>query len=72
LLITKKIAEVCRLDFFSTEIAVTESRRFVTVDYVNDICDMRLQSQHKDGVPDIVVKEICHHIARYLKLRFTR
>jgi hypothetical protein len=72
LLITKKIAEVCKLDFFSTEIAVTQSRRFVTVDYVNDICDMRLQSLHKDGVPDIVVKEICHRIARYLKLRFTR
>lgn len=65
--ITQKIHEVCKLDFFSTEIAFTEDGRFVTVDYVNDICDMRLQSKHLDGVPDLVVVEICKKIAKYLK-----
>ncbi|MEK9135744.1 MAG: hypothetical protein AAB393_01370 [Bacteroidota bacterium] len=65
--ITKKIWEVCRLDFFSTEIAVTAEEKFVVVDYVNDICDMRLQSKHADGVPDMVVNEICSHIARQVK-----
>ncbi len=65
--LTKKIHEVCKLDFFSTEIALTGDKRFVTVDYVNDICDMRLQSKHVDGVPDLIVSEICKKISRYLR-----
>ena len=65
--VTRRIWEVCRLDFFSTEIAATHEKRFVAVDYVNDICDMRLQSKHHDGVPDLVVTEICRRIARHLK-----
>jgi hypothetical protein len=67
LTITKKIQQVCKLDFFSTEIALTETRRFVVVDYVNELCDMRLQSRHPDGVPDVVVEEICRKTAKYLK-----
>lgn len=66
-MVTETIASVCRLDFFSSEIAITEERKFVVVDYVNDICDMRLQSRHHDGVPDAVVLEVCHHIAEHLK-----
>jgi hypothetical protein len=65
--ITRKIWEVCHLDFFSTEIAFTREGKFVVVDYVNDICDMRLQSLHFDGVPDLVVSEICRRIARHLR-----
>jgi hypothetical protein len=60
--ITEKIHSVCQLEFFSTEIACTDQRRFVVVDYVNDICDMRLQSKHPDGVPD----EVVHAVARLL------
>jgi hypothetical protein len=56
--ITETISSVCRLDFFSTEIALTSDGRFVTVDYVNEICDMRLQSRHADGVPDRLVTAI--------------
>lgn len=67
LTITKKIAEVCKLDFFSTEIAVTAEKRFVVVDYVNEICDMRLQSKALDGVPDLVASTICRKIAKHLK-----
>jgi hypothetical protein len=57
--ITKTISRISRLDFFSTEIALTDSGKFVAVDYVNEICDMRLQSKHADGVPDGVVRSIC-------------
>ena len=64
---TKKIYEVCGLDFFSTEIAATAERKFIAVDYVNEICDMRLQSLHTDGVPDGIVHEICRRIARHVK-----
>jgi len=65
----RRIWEVCHLEFFSTEIAITRGNTFVAVDYVNDICDMRLQSRHPDGVPDLVVTEVCRRIARYLKSR---
>jgi hypothetical protein len=65
--ITKKVHAVSQLDFFSTEIAATPERKFVAVDYVNEICDMRLQSIHPDGVPDLLVHEICRVIARQLK-----
>lgn len=64
---TRKIQEVCRLDFFSTEIAADAGRKFVAVDYVNEVCDMRLQSLHPDGVPDLLVHEICRTIARHLR-----
>jgi hypothetical protein len=64
--ITGKIGALCGLDFFSTEIAVTSGRRFVTIDYVNEICDMRLQSAHPDGVPDQVVREIAGTIVRHV------
>lgn len=67
LTITKKIQEVCRLDFFSTEIAYTHGGAFVVVDYVNDLCDMRLQSRHPDGVPDVVVEEIARRLVRVVR-----
>jgi hypothetical protein len=65
--ITETIAGVCKLDFFSSEIAITGEKKFVVVDYVNDICDMRLQSKHHDGVPDMVVSAICLRMAEHLK-----
>jgi hypothetical protein len=49
------IQQICGLDFFSTEIAMTPNEKFVVVDYVNEMCDMRLKSSHPDGVPDQVV-----------------
>jgi hypothetical protein len=66
---TSKIAEVCKLEFFSTEIAITTEREFIVVDYVNEICDMRMKSRHLDGVPDIVVSEVCSRIAQHLKTK---
>jgi len=31
--------------------------KFILIDYVNDQCDMRLRSNHVDGIPDEVVSE---------------
>ena len=64
--VTGFIARVCQLRFFSTEIAITPEKKTVAVDYVNDICDMRLQSRHIDGVPDRTVEAICNQIASQL------
>ena len=55
---TREISGVCGLDFFSTEIAMTAGGAFVAVDYVNEICDMRFQSRHPDGVPDALALAI--------------
>lgn len=61
--ITERIAHVCRLDLFSTEIACTEENHLLVVDYVNDPIDLRLQSRAADGVPDEIVKDIAARIA---------
>ena len=61
--VTRIIASVAQLDFFSTEIAIPAHHRHIVVDYVNEVCDMRLQSSHADGVPDSVVKAIAQRLA---------
>jgi len=63
------IETTCGLDFFSSEIAVTEESRFIVVDYVNEVCDMRLQSKYANGAPDAVVHRIEGLIADEVALR---
>jgi hypothetical protein len=63
--ITATIQQICGLDFFSTEIAMTPTDTFVVVDYVNEMCDMRLQSRHPDGVPDTVVRSIAEALVDF-------
>jgi hypothetical protein len=63
--IVRTIARVTRLRFFSTEVARDTQGRLLVVDYVNEICDMRLRSKHPDGVPDAVVGRIAGRIAAY-------
>jgi len=61
--IPRRIAGICRLDLFSTEIALTADGRFVVVDYVNDPVDLRLQSEAADGVPDAILENIAGRLA---------
>ena len=37
--------------------SITKDHTFYLIDYVNDQCDMRLKSNHPDGVPDVLVKQ---------------
>lgn len=64
--ITQRIASICRLDWFSTEIALT-LERFVVVDYVNDGIDTRVQSKAVDGVPDEIMRGITHQLVLIAK-----
>ncbi len=64
--ITKKIAGIIQLDFFSTEVVLTENDKFVVIDYVNDQCDMRFKSKHVDGVPDQVILQIVLSLKRFI------
>jgi hypothetical protein len=59
-----RIAQICGLNLFSTEIAMTENGDFMAVDYVNDPVDLRLQSMAADGVPDHYVASISNRLVR--------
>jgi len=63
------IKKVCRLDFFSSEIAITNSYRLVVIDYVNDVCDMRPQSSAFDGVPDSLIDAVINRFAYFIKMK---
>ena len=65
--VVEKIAGICRVGFFSTEIARNAEGRYVAVDYVNESCDMRLQSVHPDGVPDAVVRAVAGRIVEHVR-----
>lgn len=64
--ITERIASICKLDWFSTEIALTQ-KEFVVVDYVNDGIDTRVQSKAVDGVPDEVIQNIAEQLVNIVK-----
>jgi hypothetical protein len=63
--VTKRIASICKLDWFSTEIALADE--FIVVDYVNDEIDTRVQSQAMDGVPDQVMNCIAIQLVKIAK-----
>ena len=60
--LTRTIHKITELDFFSTEISLSNKNKFVVIDYVNDQCDMRLKSSHEDGVPDEIVTQIIDNL----------
>ena len=59
--ITRSIASICKLDWFTTEIALT-LENFVVVDYVNDEIDTRVQSKAVDGAPDEVLCSVAQQL----------
>lgn len=60
--ITRTIAAITGLDFFSTEIVLTPEKKFVVIDYVNDQCDMRFKKFHTDGVPEEIIEVIINRL----------
>jgi len=65
--ITSRIQSICKLDFFSTELVITPNEKIVAVDYVNEMCDMRFQSRHLDGVPDSLVQAIVRQLFLFVE-----
>jgi hypothetical protein len=61
------IAQICGLQLFSTEIALTEQGHFLAVDYVNDPVDLRMQSKAADGVPDVFIESIAARLVRLVE-----
>lgn len=70
--ITRKIAKLTELDFFSTEVAITDENKFIVIDYVNDQCDMRFKSKHTDGIPDDVIYEIIEQLKKAVMKEVSR
>lgn len=64
--ITQRIASICKLDWFTTEIALTHDQ-FVVVDYVNDQIDTRVQSKAVDGAPDDVIRNVAANLVKLAK-----
>lgn len=64
--ITHRIASICKLDWFTTEIALTHEN-FVVVDYVNDQIDTRIQSKAVDGAPDEVIRNVAVQLVKLAK-----
>lgn len=64
--ITQRIALICKLDWFTTEIALT-LEDFVVVDYVNDQIDTRIQSKAVDGAPDEIMQNIASQLVTIAK-----
>lgn len=64
--ITRRIATLCKLDWFTTEIALT-LEDFVVVDYVNDQIDTRIQSKAVDGAPDDIIQSIASQLVTIAK-----
>lgn len=73
--LSTEIARLSGMDFFSTEICLAEEpaipgtpyqargRQLYVIDYVNDQCDVRCQSQHASGPPDEVVRHLAERFA---------
>jgi hypothetical protein len=58
-----RLADLTGMQFFSSEIALTDSGQFVLIDYVNDQCHMLTQSSNPAiGVPDEVVAGIARRL----------
>jgi len=60
--IVNHIAATTRIHFFSTEIAIDRDGSLQVIDFVNEICDMRMRSRHANGVPDVLVMQIVNRL----------
>ena len=61
--IVGRLAAFTRMNFFSSEIALTDAGEFVLIDYVNDQCHMLTQSANPAiGVPDAIVAGVARQL----------
>ncbi len=68
----RKIASICKLDLFSTEIALNSSGKLLVIDHVNDQVDLRKKSLHFDGIPDEVVDRIVAGLVTWVQRYVSR
>jgi hypothetical protein len=69
--IMQRIARVCALRLFSSEIVLDPRGRFVVVDYINETPDLRSQSSSPDGVPDESLHRVAQAVAVFIHAELT-
>jgi len=67
--IMRKIAQISKLELFSTEIALTSIGKLMVIDHVNDQVDLRKKTSHFDGIPDEVVDRIVINLVNWVEKR---
>jgi hypothetical protein len=70
--IVRQIARICKLEMFSTEIALTAEAKLVVIDPVNDQIDLRSKSFHFDGIPDKVIDGIVTNLVNWVEKQLRR
>ncbi len=65
--ITARVARICGLHLFSTEIALSKDEDFQLIDYVNDPVDVKPQMKKRDGVPDLILTYLAEDLAGWLE-----
>ena len=68
--IVQKLADLTGMDYFSSEIAITdaphEKERFVLIDYVNDQCDMDPAGHPEFSPPESFCRWVCERLAEFV------
>jgi hypothetical protein len=62
-----EIAKHTGLDFFSTEVAITEKGKYVIVDYANQPIDLRTSDIARNGLPIATVHKIVEKLGCYIQ-----
>jgi hypothetical protein len=70
--VIRQIARICKLEIFSTEIALTAGAKLVVIDPVNDQIDLRSKSYHFDGIPDKVIDGIVTNLVNWVEKQLRR
>ena len=68
--IVQKLADLTGMDYFSSEIAITDSaeekERFILIDYVNDQCDMDPHGHPQFSPPEQFCRWVCERLAEFV------
>ncbi|MBN1897305.1 MAG: hypothetical protein JW827_00890 [Spirochaetes bacterium] len=66
-ILAMRLSSITGMGFFSTEIAIARKGEVeipITIDYINDQCDLAIKSLERSAPPDDVVKHIIHRIVQ--------
>jgi len=64
--LTRKVARLSGLQYFSCEATIDKNDDLILIDYVNDQCDMRQKSKYADGVPDTIVEQFVNKMLEFV------